>query len=265
MYLSIIIPSYNNWKNLSSLLKNLKKQTVFNDLEIIIVDDGSKESSFAKATADREIEKLRNSPCKMQSNSEQLGIISQGKEIKGIDFKYFKIKHAGVPVARNFGFSKSSGEYIFFCDADVVFLKNNALEKMINKLEQNPEKSYCYCGYLYGWKSMPSFSFSVEKLKNNNYISTMSLIRRKALEKIINNKNKPFDENLKRFQDWDLWLTLLEQNLTGIWLPKILFKVKIGKISFWFPKIFYKIFKNNKKIKEFEKAKKIIQEKHKLS
>ena len=236
MKLSIIIPTYNNFKKLSRCLKNIEKQTVFNDAEIIVVDDGS---------------------------DLEMGSHRFARD----DIRQYRIKHSGAAVARNFGFSKSSGKYIFFCDADVIFLKKNALKNMIDKLEQNPDKAYCYCGYLYGWKSMPSFTFNAEKLKQNNFISTMSLIRRNALNKIINNTNKPFDENLKKFQDWDLWLTMLEQNLTGIWLPQILFKVKVGKISFWFPKIFYKLpatKKIEKAKSEFKKAKEIIQKKHTL-
>ncbi|MBU4482253.1 glycosyltransferase family 2 protein, partial [Patescibacteria group bacterium] len=187
MKLSIIIPVYNNFKNLSTCLKSIKKQTIFNDAEIIIVDDGSDINSGSLAP--------------------------RGARD---DIHTHRIEHKGAPTARNFGYSKSSGDYIFFCDADVIFLKNNALEIMIKKLEQNLDKAYCYCNYLYGWKSMPSFDFSAEKLKNNNYISTMSIIHRDALEKI--KKNGPWDETLKRFQDWDLWLTMLEYNLTGIWV-----------------------------------------------
>ncbi len=236
MKLSIIIPVYNNFKNLQKLLKSLEKQTVFSDAEIIIVDDGSKET-----------EKLRN------------------LEIKGIDLQKYFIQHQGASGARNFGYSKSTGEYIFFCDADVIFLKNNALEKMTNKLEQNPNKAYCYCSFKFGWKQFTCGEFDKDKLKNNNYISTMSMIKRKALEEIINNINKPWDKNLKRFQDWDLWLTMLEQNLEGIWIPELLWQAQSnGIISSWLPKISYKIFKQAKKIQEFEKARKVIQEKHNI-
>ncbi|MCG2686821.1 glycosyltransferase family 2 protein, partial [Candidatus Parcubacteria bacterium] len=192
MKLSIIIPVYNNFKNLSRCLKSLEKQTVFNDAEIIIVDDGSDINSGSHRPDFASLIRTRD------------------------DIHTHRIEHKGAPTARNFGYSKSSGDYIFFCDADVIFLKNNALEIMIKKLEQNLDKAYCYCNYLYGWKSMPSFDFSAEKLKNNNYISTMSIIHRDALEKI--KKNGPWDETLKRFQDWDLWLTMLEYNLTGIWV-----------------------------------------------
>jgi len=243
MLLSIIIPIYNNFHQLKKCLKSISCQTVFDDInnwspdtvrnqqmEVIVVDDGSQVRTYADGYAD-----LR------------------GK------IKFYKIKHAGASAARNFGFSKSSGNYVFFCDADVEFLKKDALEKMIKILEANPDKAYCYCGFRYGFKNMPSFSFDVKKLKENNYISTMSLIRQ---EKFIG-----FDESLKRFQDWDLWLSMLEHGDVGFYIPEILFKVNSGgKMSSWLPSFFYKlpVLSSTKQVKEFEKAKEMVKKKHNL-
>ena len=90
MKLSIIIPNYNNFKNLSRLLKNLTKQTVFEDAEIIVVDDGS--------------------TCHPELDSKFHGIPKQIRNDNKL--KLYRIQHAGAPTARNFGFEKSSGEYI---------------------------------------------------------------------------------------------------------------------------------------------------------
>lgn len=235
MKLSIIIPVYNNFKNLSRCLKNLSKQTVFDiykdKIEVIVIDDGSQPP-------------LSSQTC--------FGI----PDLKAAIKKY-QIEHLGAARARNVGFNKSSGEYIFCCDADVVFLKKHALEKMMQTLEANPDKAYCYSGFKYGWKKIPSFTFDAEKLKENNYISTMSLIRR--------GKFPGFDENLKRFQDWDLWLTILKQGEIGVYIPEILWQAQVGgSMSRWLPKSFYKIFRNSRKVQEFEAAKKIVKNKHKL-
>ncbi|HPI67233.1 MAG TPA: glycosyltransferase family 2 protein [bacterium] len=238
MLLSIIIPVYNNEKNLTKLLNNLKPQTIFelykDEIEIIVVDDGSKE-----------IEKLRN------------------LEIKGLKLQKYFIDHSGAAKARNFGWQKSTGEYIFFCDSDVIFLKNNALEKMLNVLENNLDKAYSYSSFKFGWKTFKLFPFDQEKLKQNNYISTMSLIRRRALEK-LSFPNIPWDESLKKFQDWDLWLALLAHHETGIFLPELLWQSKShGTMSSWLPKFFYRLTWL-KKVKEYELAKKIIKQKHHL-
>ena len=49
--------------------------------------------------------------------------------------------------------------------------------------------------------------FDVKRLMSGNFISTMSLIRRDNFEN--------FDESLKRFQDWDLWIRLAKKGITG--------------------------------------------------
>lgn len=238
MFLSIIIPTYNNQNILSRCLLSLQKQTVFelykNEVEVIVVDDGSDTR------------------------------IKHGCENRLPVIKNYWIKHAGASAARNFGFSKSSGQYIFFCDSDVIFLKPDALEKMLMTLENNLNKAYCYSSFKYGLKTFKLFAFDQEKLKKNNYISTMSLIKRSALDKLWA-PNLPFDESLKRFQDWDLWLALLKIGETGIFLEEILWQAQVGgTMSKWFPKIFYKIFKNTNKVQDYQKAKEIIIKKHNL-
>ncbi|HOY55809.1 MAG TPA: glycosyltransferase family 2 protein [bacterium] len=236
--LSIVIPVYNSENKLLKCLQSLKQQTVFSlwpgQAEIIIVDDGSV------------------SPVVIPD------FILDDK------IKIYRIEHAGAAKARNFGFAKSTGQYVFFCDSDVVFLKNNALEKMLAMLETYTDKAYCYSAFKYGLKTFPLFPFDAEKLKHNNYISTMALVRRSALEKLVF-PNLPFDEALKRFQDWDLWLALLKKGETGIFLNEVLWQAQVGgSMSRWLPKIFYKIFKNNLKVQEYQKAKAAVEKKYGL-
>jgi hypothetical protein len=52
-----------------------------------------------------------------------------------------------------------------------------------------------------------------------------------------------FDESVRRLQDWDLWLTMLEAGRTGTWIPETLFTClpHKGGISTWVPGIVYEI------------------------
>jgi glycosyltransferase involved in cell wall biosynthesis len=255
MKLSLIIPFYQNKEALSSCLASLAKQTVFSlfdrEVEVIVVDDGSFSSCHPEE------------PSKSEATRDLVDEISRRFAPRNDIVKKYKIPHSGAPAARNFGFQKSSGEYVFFCDADVIFLKNDALEKMIKILDENPNKAFCYSQFKFGWKKFSCREFNAEELKKNNYIPTMSLVRREWLKKI--SPDKPWDENLKKFQDWDLWLSIVEQGGEGIFIPEYLWGSKSGgTMSSWLPSFFYKIFKNNNRVKKYEEAKTIIMKKHNL-
>ena len=98
-----------------------------------------------------------------------------------------------------------------------------------------------------------------------NYIHTSSLVRRSAFP--------GFDEDIKRFQDWDVWLTMAEQGKKGIYLPETLMHVRVegqSRIgSKWLPKFMYKlpwswIPVKMKRIEKYQAARKIIAAKHNL-
>ena len=75
-----------------------------------------------------------------------------------------------------------------------------------------------------------------------------------------------WDESIKKLQDWDLWLTMLEQGHTGIWIGQILFKAQTGgTMSSWLPSFAYKLFPFLPSVKKYKKAVKIIKKKHGLS
>lgn len=94
--ISIIIPVYNTEKYLSACLNSIKEQS-FEDFEVIIVDDGSTDSSYETA--------------KKFSDSD-------------LRFKIFKTKNGGVSKARNYGLEKANGTYISFVDSDDELYKN---------------------------------------------------------------------------------------------------------------------------------------------
>jgi len=123
-----------------------------------------------------------------------------------------------APKKRNDGFKKSTQPFVFFIDDDILLAQNH-LEKLLKALENNPSKAYAYTGYdgivientnhpLKGNFKIPTVDFNPNALRQSNYISTMSLIRRERFPK--------FDESLRRLQDWDLWLTLLSKGHEGI-------------------------------------------------
>jgi glycosyltransferase involved in cell wall biosynthesis len=223
---SIIIPVYNHFRELKKCLESISKQ-IFRDFEIIVVDDGSKDN-------------FQFSILNFKNNK---------------NFKFIKQNHLGSNPARNRGFKESKGEYLLFCDADIV-MKKSCIQKMFDALQKNPQASYAYSSFKFGFKKFALWDFDAEKLKKMPYIHTTSLIRREHFS--------GFDENIKRLQDWDLWLTMLAEGHTGKFIPEVLFKIKTGgKISKWLPSFFYK-FGWLKSVKDYKKAEEIIKKKHGL-
>ena len=125
-FLSIIIPVYNNPKDILELLKSIDISNHKN-LEIIIIDDGSKP-------------KIKNDLIKFK-------------------IRYYYIKNSGPAYARNFGASKSSGKYLLFLDSDLV-LPRNFIKTLIITLKKNNIK---VGSIIYGMKSYLDNIFSQYK------------------------------------------------------------------------------------------------------
>lgn len=228
---SVIIPTYNHARELRRCLASLHTQT-FRDFEVIVVDDGSTDDT------QRVLEEYRDA------------------------LRSINIPHSGANVARNRGFQESSGKYLLFCDADVR-MKPIMLADMVVALRMHPEASFAYASFNFGWKLFRLFPFDPERLARENYIHTTSLIRREHFPS--------FDENIRRLQDWDLWLTMMEQGRSGVWIPKVLFSVKPRRsgMSAWLPRIAYRIPWKRfgiriKRLEQYEEAQRIIAQKHRL-
>ncbi len=234
--LQIVIPVYNHREALNECLSSLSRQTLEPE-KIVIVDDGSEDDPSA--------------------------IIEKWKEKLPIFF--IRQENAGACVARNRGFDECSsqeGDYVMFCDADVV-MKEDCLEKMKKALDDNQEVSFSYSSFMFGFKKFRCGPFRAERLKKMPFITTTSLIRAHHFP--------GFDESLNKFQDWDLWLTMLSRGHPGIWVDEVLFSATPRKtgMSTWLPSFLYKIpwplfGYTPKEIKKYRAGFEIIVAKHAL-
>ncbi|HZJ40866.1 MAG TPA: glycosyltransferase family A protein [Candidatus Saccharimonadales bacterium] len=231
--ISVIIPLYNGEKTIVKTLTSLINQT-YQDFEVIIINDGSTDNSEVIASSYLQ---------KIQSNNR---------------FFFLSQDNQGAPAARNKGFKESKGEFILFCDADAI-LAPMALEAMLNNLQRHPEASYAYSSFNWGKKLFRLNEFNPEQLKTAPYIHSLSLIRR------VDFPVTGWDESIKKFQDWDLWLTMLEQKKIGIWIPQVLFKILPGgTMSSWLPSFAYKLLPFLPVVKKYQTAMQIIKQKHGL-
>lgn len=229
--ISVIIPVYNHARALRRSLRTLENQNIIVK-DVIIIDDGSTDNF------DDTVKDLKTK----------------------LKIKILKQTNKGANAARNFGLSFATGEYVIFWDADTL-AKPDMLKKMLDAIEKNPKISYAYSQYRFGWKKMKSHYFDPVLLKKINYIDGTSLVRRLDLP------DGGCDAKLKRFQDWDLWLTMLENNETGIFVPEVLFKkITWGRkgISSWLPSFLFRLPWKTRAVKDYEEARQIIYTKHKL-
>lgn len=100
---SIIVPLYNKEKHIARTLDSILRQSI-DDYEVIVIDDGSTDSSADKVRAFK---------------SEKIILLSQN--------------NSGVSKARNRGVASAKGEFVAFIDADDEWLPHHlaSFEKMI--------------------------------------------------------------------------------------------------------------------------------------
>lgn len=116
--ISIIVPVYNVEKYLSQCVKSILEQTYAGEIEILLVDDGSTDSS---------------------------GLMCD--EFSRIDYriKVYHKENGGLSDARNFGIKKSNGSILCFVDSDDFLHKDYLQELYSIKKKYNVEISECAC------------------------------------------------------------------------------------------------------------------------
>lgn len=106
--ISIIVPSFNEEKNIRRCLDSILNQT-YRDFEVICVDDNSTDSTF--------------------------DIIKEYSK-KDSRIKPYKNPEKGVSSARNFGISKARGQFLGFVDSD-DFIQPQMYEFLIRAVLEN--------------------------------------------------------------------------------------------------------------------------------
>lgn len=120
--ISVIVPVYNVERYIRKCLESLANQTL-DDIEIIVVDDGS--TDLSKDIIKEYVEKYNN-------------------------VRYYKKENGGLSDARNYGMQYATGEYIAFLDAD-DYIDFKTYEKMYEKAKkENSDVVECNFYWAYG-------------------------------------------------------------------------------------------------------------------
>jgi glycosyltransferase involved in cell wall biosynthesis len=116
---SVVIPLYNAEKYIKETIQSILNQT-YKKLEIIVVDDGSKDGSAT--------------------------LVKQLQEQYPTSIRYIYQQNQGVSAARNNGIEHAIGEYVAFLDSDDLWHETK-IEKQMQSIRAT-NMDACYCGYI---------------------------------------------------------------------------------------------------------------------
>jgi glycosyltransferase involved in cell wall biosynthesis len=178
---SVIIPAYNQARYLGLAIQSVLDQT-YADFEVVVVDDGSTDATaqVAQGFSDRRV-------------------------------RYVFQSNRGLSAARNTGLRNSSGRLVTFLDSDDEFLPDK-LSWLAALFDQQPDLGLAAgqavlideAGQPTGQPFASRLATDPAQLVLGNPLHVGSvLLRRDWQEKV-----GYFDERLRSYEDWDMWLRL---------------------------------------------------------
>lgn len=182
---SVVIPAYNVARYVSEAVDSALAQT-YQNIEIIVVDDGSKDD--IKKVLEPYIEKKL--------------------------VRYIYQENQGLSAARNTGIRNSCGEFVALLDSDDIFLPEK-IEKQVGYLIAHPECGVSYSSVWHFQEDHPGQLLMLKEdyysgtevfpqLLRRNFIIPLSVVFRKSeLDRV-----GLFDESRRRTEDWEYWLRL---------------------------------------------------------
>ena len=183
---SVIIPVYNVEKFLVCCIESVLIQS-YEDFEILLIDDGSTDSS---------------------------GELCDKMILKDKRIKVFHKSNGGVSSARNYGMDQALGEYIIFLDSDDYWIERDALARLVNEADKKNLDvvrgefvNVCESGEI---TYIPNIDERKKNLQHNvfasyemvkyvingNYFFFFFLIRRSSLDGLRFDEERKFQEDM---------------------------------------------------------------------
>lgn len=199
--ISIIVSTYNRPERLKQAIQSVIDQT-FQDWECIVVSDGHSDA-----------------------NSDIVKGFTNNK------IKYFEIDHFGCDTKpKNYGIMQSKGDCIAFLDDDVRYKPEHLFILHKNIIDSGADIVY---GDRFIFNELdPSMNtvgihndYNPHLLMQRNYIDTSDvLIKRECLFRVGG-----FDEKVKKFIDWNLWIRMSKAGFNFMRIPVIITDYVIHK------------------------------------
>lgn len=133
----------------------------------------------------------------------------------------YDYKNEGASVTRNRGVSKSSGEYILFCDNDLE-LESDAIESLYKTLIDS-DASWAFGRFRIDGKEH-NRNKDLDIPKDKKSAAYVAWFERISILSLIKADAKPrFDEKMQKYVDWDLWIRLDKAGHSPVFCDKLLF------------------------------------------
>jgi glycosyltransferase involved in cell wall biosynthesis len=190
------MPCFNDGAYLAEALESVLGQT-YTPLELIIVNDGSTDAATNDLLA----------------------------EIAGPPTLKLNTNRVGPAAARNAGIRAAAGRYVLPLDADDK-IHPRYVEKAVAVLESQPKVGVVYCQADYfgartgRWELPP---YAADRMFFGNIIFVTALFRKEDWDRVGG-----FDESLTHgLEDYDFWLSIMEEGREVVQLPEVLFYYRI--------------------------------------
>ena len=190
---STIVPAYNQGHYLEEAIRSVLTQS-YGDFEIVVVDDGSTDDTAHVAKSFAHDSRLR----------------------------YIRQENRGLSAARNTGIRHATGKFLTYLDSDDLFLPEK-LHFLLSVVEARPELGFVAgqailideTGQSRGEVFDRGLPQNTAELLLGNPLHVGSvLVRREWQERV-----GFFDESLRSYEDWDLWLRLARAGCPMAWVP----------------------------------------------
>jgi glycosyltransferase involved in cell wall biosynthesis len=193
---SVLVPCRDHGRYLDEAIGSVLAQT-FDDFEILVVDDGSTDPASTALLADYRRPRTR----------------------------VLRTPPRGLAAARNLALAESAGRYVCALDADDR-LAPGYLARTVAVLEADPGLAFVSTWLrMFGdeeglWR--PERCDLVALLAEDT-VHTAALARRAAVEAVGGWDGAM---GVQGYEDWDLWLSIVERGGRGVILPEVLFEYR---------------------------------------
>jgi len=230
---SIVIPCYNHEKYIQQSIQSVIDQT-YQNIELIIIDDGSIDHSLAK------IEEMLND-CKKRF----------------VNFQFISRENKGLSRTLNQALGLAKGEYFCVIASDDLMFPEKT-EKQLKIIEHDSQIVAIFTAHQYidhlgniistKKANYKEFSFNDIFFHQHDIPAASQMIRLNRLKEIGG-----YNENTK-VEDWDLWLRLTEQGLRLIYIPDVLVAYRMHEENLSKDKtlMFNEVFKIVQRYKDYK-------------